>query len=312
MPITYPTPKLFEAVMKDPEVKEELPGIVERARTNLMVNAVMREAILSDAAGALGRLHDVVIEAAKPALIGREIIWTMPTTESMVRFPKAKLGKAKRTAELAETWIYGEKYATADIKTNIEIRAGAEYSKKFFEDATWPVLERQTAEVGRAIADLETERVLALYDSVSAGDLAGGGVYNGGGALDWAGVVGFWNRIKNENFNAKVLVINPTQAADLWQDDKFIHGFYFGDKVDMARGVLGQSYLGMKIIVSTKVTEGTVYAIDTDVASVMLLRRDILTEPFENPREDSYGVVGSERIGLGILRSKGVARGTGW
>ena len=312
MPITYPTPKLFEAIMKDPELKSTLPDILAKAKSNLMVNAVMREAILSDAAGALGKMHDVVIEAAKPALIGREIIWVMPTTESLVRFPKAKLGKAKRTAELSETWIYGEKYATTDVKTDIEIRAGAEYSKKFFEDATWPVLERQTAEVGRAIAELETERVLALYDGISAGDLAGGGVYNGGGTLNWAGVVGFWNRIKSENFSAKVLAINPNQAADLWQEDKFIHSFYFGEQVDVARGVLGESYLGMKIVVSTKVTDGTVYCIDTDVAAVLLVRRDILTEPFENPRKDRYGVVASERIGLGVLRSKGVARGTGW
>jgi hypothetical protein len=68
----------------------------------------------------------------------------------------------------------------------------------------------------------------------------------------------------------------------------------------------------MKIVVSTKVADGTVYCIDTDVAAVMLLRRDILTEPFENPKQDRYGISASERIGLGALRSKAVARGTGW
>jgi len=312
MPINYPTPKLYEAIMKDPELQSTLPDILVKAKSNPMVNAVMREAILSDAAGALGKMHDVVVEAAKPALIGREIIWVMPTTEALVRFPKAKLGKAKITAELSQTWIYGEKYETADVKTDVEIRAGAEYSKKFFEDAPWPVLERQTAEVGHAIADLETERILTLYDGISAGDLAGGAAYNGAGTLNWAGVVGFWNRIKKENFSAKVLVINPEQAGDLWQEDKFIHSFYFGDIADVRRGILGETYLGMKIVVSTKVTDGTVYAIDTDVAAVMLLRRDVLTEPFENPREDRYGIVASERIGLGVLRSKAVARGTGW
>jgi len=125
-------------------------------------------------------------------------------------------------------------------------------------------------------------------------------------------VVSFWNAVRKENFNAKVLVIHPEQAADLWQDDKFIHSFYFGKEVDVRRGVLGETYLGMKILVSTKATNGTVIAIDTDVASVMLLRRDILTEPFENPREDRYGIVASDRIGLGVLRSKAVARGTSW
>ena len=305
-------PKLFEAIVKDPEYQPILPDLLKRAKSNLMVNAVMREALLSDAAGALGKMHDVVVEAAKPALIGREIIWVLPTTETLVRFPRAKLGKAHRTAELSQVWITQEKYDTIDIKADMEIRAGAEYSKKFFEDASWGVMERQTAEVGRAIAELETEKVLALYDSISASNLAGGGEFNGAGTLDWNGLVGFWNRVKAENLSAKVLVINPNQLADLWQQDQFIHSFYFGGMADVRRGILGETYLGMKIVVSTKVTDGTVYCIDTDVAAVMPLRRDILTEPFENPKKDRYGIVASERIGLGVLRSKAVARGTGW
>jgi len=305
-------PKLFEAIMKDPEYQPILPDLLKRAKSNLMVNAVMREALLSDAANALGKMHDVVVEAAQPALIGREIVWVLPTTETLVRFPRAKLGKARRTAELSEVWITQEKYDTIDVKADMEINAGAEYSKKFFEDASWGVMERQTTEVGRAIAELETEKVLALYDSITASDLAGGGAYNGAGTLDWNGLVGFWNRVKAESFSAKVLVVNPNQLADLWKQDQFIHSFYFGGMADVRRGVLGETYLGMKIVVSTKVTDGTVYCIDTDVAAVMLLRRDILTEPFENPKGDRYGIVASERIGLGALRSKAVARGTGW
>ncbi|MDG6222191.1 MAG: hypothetical protein QCH99_02900 [Candidatus Bathyarchaeota archaeon] len=70
--------------------------------------------------------------------------------------------------------------------------------------------------------------------------------------------------------------------------------------------------LGMKIAVSSKVADGTVYAIDTVVAAAMLLRRDVMTEPFENPRDDCYGIVGSEREDLGILKPEAVARGTRW
>ena len=68
----------------------------------------------------------------------------------------------------------------------------------------------------------------------------------------------------------------------------------------------------MKIVFSTKITDGTVYAVDTNVAAKMLIRRDVLVEPFEDPRADKYGAVATERIGLGVLRSKGVSRGTGW
>jgi hypothetical protein len=67
----------------------------------------------------------------------------------------------------------------------------------------------------------------------------------------------------------------------------------------------------MKIVKSSKCTALTAIAVDLDKpAAVMLLRRDITTEPFENPREDRYGIVASERIGLGVLRSEGIAKMT--
>jgi len=50
--------------------------------------------------------------------------------------------------------------------------------------------------------------------------------------------------------------------------------------------------------------------IDSKNASVMLLRRDIITEPYEDLKNDRYGIVASERIGLAVLRTKAVARVT--
>jgi len=308
---------LKEAIIQDPELGEDHWNELQvKASRNLLMmrylTGLKKEGILSDMAGALGRMHSQVIEAAKPVLLGRDMIWVLPTDQPLVRFPRAKLAKSKQTAEFAETWLYPEKTDTVDVQPTIELRAGGEWSKKFVEDANWNVIDRQAAEVGRAVADLETEKIYTVYTGIAAGDLAGGAVINGAGALNWAGVVSFWNAIRKENFSAKVLVIHPEQASDLWQDDKFIHSFYFGNMADVRRGVLGETYLGMKILVSTKATNGTVIAIDTDVAAAMLLRRDIVTESWENPREDRYGLVASERIGLGVLRSKAVSRGTGW
>jgi hypothetical protein len=307
---------LKEAILHDPDLgASHFDELIHKAQGNLFTSRyasmLIKEGILSDMAGALGRMHNVVVEAAKPALIGREMIWVLPTDQALVRFPKAKLGKSKQTAEFAETWFYPEKTETTDVQATVELRAGGEWSKKFVEDANWNVMDRQAAEVGRAIADLETEKIYALYNAIAAADLAGGAVIAGGGAaLSWAKVIELWNAVKKENFAAKVLVVHPDQLAQLWQDDKFIHSFYFGKEVDVRRGLLGETYLGMKVLVSTKATDTTVLAIDTDVAAVELLRREILTEPFENPREDRYGLVASERVGLGVLRSKAVAKGT--
>ena len=306
---------LKEAIVKNSSLGEAYWNeTLEKARSNLFTNAyiegVMKEGLTSDVAAALGRMHDVVIEAAKPALIGRELIWVLPTKDALVRFPKAKLATAHKTAEFASYWLTGEKYETKDVKADIEIKAGCEYSKRFFEDATWPVLERQTAEIGRAIAQLETQ---AIYDYLvaQAGTAITG---DSDGVLEWVGTaatpefLGLWNALKKLNWNPNVVALHPDEIMDLWADDKFIHSFYFGSEVDVARGVLGSSYLGMKLISSSLCTAATVLAVDSNVAAVMLLRRDIITEPFENPKEDRYGIVASERIGLGVLRSTAIGK----
>jgi len=300
--------------MREQAFKEAIQS--QRLAQNPFMEAVLRaglkEGLLSDMAGALGQMQDQVVRAAEPGLIGRQIIEVQPTKEALVRFPKAKNGRAYVMAEGGQVLSVPRTYETTDIKTDVEIKHEWDTTKRFLEDATWPAVQDLNGEAGRTIAERETERVLTLYDGIAAADLAGGAVYNGAGALTWAGIVGFWKRIKKENFNATVIVINPEQLADLWEDDKFIHSFYFGELVDVARGVLGQTYLGMKVVYSTKVTDGAVYAVDTSIAAKMLVRRDVLVEPFEDPRADKYGAVATERIGLGVLRSKGVARGTGW
>jgi len=92
--------RLFEALVKDETMKGTLDKIVARAEKNPYYQKVMKEALYSDMVNAVAGMHDIVIEAAKPALIGREAIWVVSTKEAIIRFPKvAKLAVAKKTAE---------------------------------------------------------------------------------------------------------------------------------------------------------------------------------------------------------------------
>jgi len=306
-------PKLFEQLMKEPafeaEVKEMLQRISQNPFYQRYIKKGIEEGLFQDAAQAIGRMHDVVVESAKPRLIGREIIWVRPTKEALERFPKAKKGKAYVMAESGKVYVVGERYDKIDVSTNVVIKAAAEWTQEFLEDATWNVMDRQVAECGRAVAELETERVLSLYGAIANADLAGGAALDGGGtAMDWAKVTALWDAVINEDFQPKVLVLHPRQVTQLWRDDKFINSLYWGEGVDIRRGVLAETYLGMRIVSSTKCTNGVAYAIDTDVAAVMLVRRDLQTQDYEDPKNGVYGVVASERIGLGVLQSKGVAK----
>ncbi len=309
-------PRLFEALMqRDGEFKEHVENLRHKASVHPFLKRYcevgVREGLFSDAVGALGRLHDTLVQAAYPEMIGRGIITVRPTTEAMERFPLDEKAVAYRYAEGAATRLSGKKNTTADVYTNVLAEASEEWTREFLEDATWNVMDNMVEKVGRALGEEETNRILALYGAVADADLAGGAPINqGGAAMDWSGLVKLHNAVRSENWRPTVLAVNEVQLHQLLTDDKFIHAQYLpAGQTDLEQGTV-TSVLGMRVQASNLVPNGTAYALDTRVASVLLLRRDITVEDWEDIKNGKYGVRATTRFGVGILRSKAIAKMT--
>jgi HK97 family phage major capsid protein len=309
-------PKLFESLMqRDGEFKEHIENL--RHKTNVhpflkrYCEVGVREGLFSDSVSALGRLHDTLSQAAYPEMIGRNIITVMPTTEAMERFPLDEKAVAYRYAEGAATRLSGKKISTVDIYTNVLSEASEEWTREFLEDATWNVMDNMVERVGRALGEEETNKVVALYGAIADADLAGGAPINqGGAAMNWNGLVKLHSAVRGENWRPTVLAVNEVQLHQLLTDDKFIHAQYLpSGQTDLEQGTV-TSVLGMRVQASTLVPNGTAYAVDTRVASVMLLRRDITVEDWEDIKNGEYGVRATTRFGVGILRSKAIAKMT--
>ena len=302
-------------MQKDGEFKEHVESLKHKAAVHPFLRRYcevgVKEGFFSDVISALGRMHDTLVQAAYPEMIGRNIITVRPTTETMERFPLDEKAVAYRYAEGAATRLSGKKIATVDIYTNILAEASEEWTREFLEDATWNVMDSMIEKVGRALGEEETNRILALYGSIADADLAGGApIDQGGAAMDWNGLVKLHNAVRSENWRPTVLVVSEVQLHQLLSDDKFIHAQYLpAEQTDLEQGTV-TSVLGMKVQASTLVPNGTAYAIDTRVAAVMLLRRDITVEDWEDIKMGKYGVRATTRFGLGILRSNAVAKMT--
>ena len=121
----------------------------------------------------------------------------------------------------------------------------------------------------------ETETVLNLYGSVADEDLAGGAALNQGNkVMGWNAVMKLHNAVKGENWKPSVLVLNNSQLSQLLLDNRFIEYDFLPSKgADLEAGLI-REILGMKVESSTLVPKGTAYAIDKDIAGIMLLRRD--------------------------------------
>src|SRR3989304_2766460 len=309
-------PRLFESLMqRDGEFKEHIENLRHKTSVHPFLKRYcevgVREGLFSDAVSALGRLHDTLVQAAYPEMIGRNIITVRPTTEAMERFPLDEKAVAYRYAEGAVTRLSGKKNSTVDIYTNVLAESSEEWTREFLEDATWNVMDMGVEKAGRALGEDETNAILALYAAIAAGDLAGGAEIAGGGlVLSWAGLLALHNAVRGGNWRPTVLAVNEMQLHQLLNDDKFIHAQYLPSaQTDLEQGIV-TSVLGMKVQASTLVPNGTAYAIDTRVAAVMLLRRDVTVEDWEDIKSGKYGVRATTRFGVGVLRANGVARMT--
>jgi len=309
-------PKLFETlIQRDSEFKEHVENLRHKAIVHPFLRRYcevgIKEGLFSDMIGALGRMHDTLVQAAYPEMIGRNIITVRPTTETMERFPLDEKAVAYHYAEGTVTRLSGKKISTVDIYTNILAEASEEWTREFLEDATWNVMDNMVEKVGRALGEEETDRIMALYGAIADADLAGGAPIPGGGqAMNWNGLVKLHNAVRGENWRPTVLAVNEVQLHQLLNDDKFIHAQYLpSGQTDLEQGTV-TSVLGMRVQASTLVPNGTAYTIDTRVASVMLLRRDITVEDWEDIKMGKYGARATTRFGLGVLRSKAVAKMT--
>jgi HK97 family phage major capsid protein len=302
-------------MQRDGEFKEHIENLRYKASVHPFLKRYcevgVREGLFSDAVSALGRLHDTLVQAAYPEMIGRSSITVRPTTEAMERFPLDEKAVAYRYAEGAATRLSGKKNSTVDVYTNVLAEASEEWTREFLEDATWNVMDNMVEKVGRALGEEETNRIIALYGAIADADLAGGAPINqGGAAMNWNGLVKLHNAVRGENWRPTVLAVNEVQLHQLLTDDKFIHAQYLpSGQTDLEQGTV-TSVLGMRVQASTLVPNGTAYAVDTRVASVMLLRRDITVEDWEDIKNGKYGVRATTRFGVGILRSKAIAKMT--
>jgi len=311
----FPLPKFHESLLNEEWYKLEFDQQVKRAAGNPWINRFtklgMKEGLFSDMASALGKIHDVIVEAAKPNLIARQIIDTRTTTEALERFIKAKKSVAYVGAEGGNVRIAGERYETVDIQTNIIIKDSVSWTRELAEDASWNVMNRQLEELGRAVAEMETAKIIALYEAITATDLAGAAEIAGGAAvLSWSKVVEMWDAVEGEDFEADTMFMHSKQCSQLFTATEFINSQYIPSAgTRLSRGEIGQA-LTMNVLKSSKCTNGKVHGVSKYPAGVLLIRRDITTDPWEDPRRGEFGVIAHERVGYGILRSKAVARGT--
>jgi hypothetical protein len=302
--------KFKEAILKDPDFGEagwkdifEAPAV-----RNPVYQKALKQGLYSDVAGALGGIQASIVAAAFPNLIARLIVKVIQTGNAIERFPKEYVPVAYETGE-APSPKTGMRAEMQDIKVNKEIECSQSWSQSYVEDASWNVLATQIAGIGRAIARKELKLVYAMYGGIANASLASGAEKTiTDGAPTWAQICDLINAVETEDFRPSIIAMNSHEFGGLRKLTEFTSSLYVDRQSLGARNAVYHTALDVTFVSSSEISK--TLAIDIDAASVMLLRRDLTSKPYESPAENKFGVHGSERLGLDVLRTKAVARGT--
>jgi len=264
----------------------------------------LAELLLSDVSQATAKVLDVVWEAAKPNLIGRELAVVVAQDLPSLKVPRAKLSKAYEIAEGAEIPVGTEDYDSVTL-TPKKYGVRPLISREMIEDAEWDVIEYQLAEAGRAMADLETEKIILEMISDAGNSVAAGT----SGTLAYADVVNILKECMIDEFVPDVLAIHPSEFADLLKDAAIQKAMDWGGPAVAPTGRIA-NLLGMRVLVSTKVTSGTALVVDSKHAGVLFIRRDVTVEEYEDPVKDLAGVAVTARWIYDTLRANAIGKVT--
>jgi len=265
----------------------------------------LHEILLSDVSQATAKVLDVIWEAAKPNLVGRELAVVVAQDVPILKVPRAKLSKAYEVAEGAEIPVGTEDYDSVTL-TPKKYGVRPLISREMVEDAEWDVIEYQLAEAGRAMADLETEKIIAQMISDAGNSVAAGT----GGTLAYTDVVNILRECLTDDFTPDVLAVHPSELADLLKDTAIHKAIDWGGPAVAPTGKVA-NLLGMKVLVSTKVPSGTALVVDSKHAGVLFIRRDISAEDYEDPVKDLAGVAVTSRWAYSTLRTEAIGKVTG-
>lgn len=269
-----------------------------------------KHTLSNDPTGALTELANLVVEAAAPEAIGRELVNIIETNKNSVKFRLPKLAKAGKTSSSRKNPAsVGERNTFKTINVDTELESSERWDRTFLEDAEYDVEARELEAISVGLKRKFSKLIIDKFEAITAANLAGGAEVSpaSAGSLSYNDIVELRTKVRKENFNPTKLVVSEDGLGELLKDDKFLSSLFFGDALDKRSGLIARSMLGFDVLSSTQVSDKIAMMIDPDVVFGVPLRRDETLDTWDIPPDESAARV-SMRFGIDSLRTKGVAR----
>lgn len=249
----------------------------------------LSETVLSSDTAIVASVLAQVWDAAIPNLIGRQLCVVLTKDAPSIKIPKAAAASVDWVAESGELPITEEQYSFVTI-TARKSGGRAVISRDMVEDAEWDVVDRQLAELGRALAKFESKYIITklIEDAENQANA------QTSGQLKFNDIASMWSTMAANDREPDVLAVNPSEYSDLLKDTAIQNLIAFSAQEFKPGNPI--AYLpGLKIIVSSLVPQGTALMVSTRFAGALFVRRDYTIEEVDDPINDLVHVPATAR-----------------
>ena len=252
------------------------------------------------------QLYNQVKDAAYAARVGRQLFdFIRLSAGSALDFVLEDKDSINftRVGEGATLPVDVEAYTKVSV-TPAKYGAQVIMSSEIREDANWDLVRRNLRRMGTMAGLKEDALIVAAMANGTTGFAATANhAFNSTGTeLDIVDIVTAVKRIKENDYYPNVMLIHPTQEAELNQIDTFVEADKVGSRATFEKGFCGRIF-GLDVVTSSSCTENKVYILDSREAGVLVARRPLTMKAYDRPDRDSVAVAVTFREAARVLRS---------
>lgn len=244
------------------------------------------------------QLFDMIKDSAQKNAIGRQVVQVIPLREgSSLDFDLADANsmKVRKMSEAGEAPLTRETYTKISV-TPVKYGGNVKITSEMIEDSNFELIERNLRQIGREMANKETEIIL---DSFHANFTA---VSSAGTELGIVDLTSAMNQVETADFSPNAMVLHPKQVNELRNIDTFVEADKVGDRRTFENGFVGRIF-AMDGVITTIQTSDKVDVLDTNEAGGLVIRRPLTVERWNDPLRDLINATVTQRMAAVTFRA---------
>ena len=248
----------------------------------------------------LGVVYEQVLVGCEPNILN-ELATIIHTDKETLKFELNVPAVADDIETDGECHEYtGTQAETTEIDVPVDREKGVSpcWRRKYLEAAVWEVMQWQVREAGTAILTEQMDYMIATY--ILAATNATNVLTGDGDGLEFDEFAEAIGAMEALDGHPDTCLVNPADYAKLLTDEKFTNTLYAGDDATMRSGIVKTTF-GVNVIRSSRMPNHMALFLEKAKAGILVIRRDVLVEPWEYPDCDRYGFTASTRYGFKAL-----------